>query len=152
MRTLIASLLVFVSFSTIASARTKWLDLTPAFVDCGAEIEQLLVYRVGEIVVIRGTTSDAEKAANAGRIATILGYDRVANLIVVVDQPLTDAALAARGQLALDREPALEGCRFHVASVAGLVSVSGRTLRDDQKALAVEILKHVAGVKDAHWD
>ncbi|HEX7422044.1 MAG TPA: BON domain-containing protein [Thermoanaerobaculia bacterium] len=152
MRILTASLVVFLSFSTIASAQTKYFDLTPAFVDCGVDIEQLLVYRVGEIVVIRGTTSDAEKAANAGRIATVLGYDRVANLIVVVDQPLTDAAIAARGQLALDREPALDGCRFHVASVSGLISVSGRTLRNDQKNLAVEVLKHVAGVKDAHWD
>ena len=109
MRILIASLVVSLSLSTIASAQTKWFDLTPAFVDCGVDIDELLVYRVGEIVVIRGTTSDADKAANAGRIATVLGYDRVANLIVIVDQPLTDAAVAARGQLALDREPGLDG-------------------------------------------
>ena len=152
MRILIASLVVSLSLSTIASAQTKWFDLTPAFVDCGVDVDQLLVYRVGGIVVIRGTTNDADKAANAGKIATLLGYDRVANLIVVVDQPLTDAALAARGQLALDREPGLDGCRFHVASAAGLVSVSGRTARNDQRALAVQVLKHVAGVKDAHWD
>lgn len=152
MRILIASLAVFLSFSTIASAQTKWYDLTPAFVDCGVDVDQLLVYRIGGIVVIRGTTVDADKAANAGRIATFLGYDRVANLIVVVDQPLTDAAVAARGQLALDREPALDGCRFHVASASGLVTVSGSTARDDQKSLAVQVLKRVAGVKDAHWD
>jgi osmotically-inducible protein OsmY len=152
MRILIASLVVFLSFPAIASAQTKWLDLTPAFVDCGVDVDQLLVYRVGGIVVIRGTTSDADKAANAGKIATFLGYDRVANLIVIVDQPLTDAAVAARGQLALDREPELDGCQFHVASASGLVSVSGRTARKDQKGLAVQVLKRVAGVKDAHWD
>ena len=50
-------------------------DLTPAFVDCGADVDELLVYRVGEIVLIRGTTADPTKAAEPGRIATFLGYD-----------------------------------------------------------------------------
>jgi osmotically-inducible protein OsmY len=152
LRAALAGLVVLLAFPAVASAQAKWFDLTPAFVDCGADVEQLLVYRVGGIVILRGTTSDAAKAADAGRIATVLGYDRVANLIVVVDQPVTDASLNARGQRALDLEPSLDGCRFHVSSASGVVLVSGETRRDDQKELAVQVLKRVAGVKDAHWD
>ncbi len=148
----LAALVVLVALPIISSAQTKWLDLTRTFVDCGADIERLLAYQVGGVVILRGTTSDAAKAADAGRIATLLGYDRVANLIVVRDQPATDAALAARGQLALDRDATLDGCRFHVASASGVMTLSGLTERDEQKEIAMDVLKRIPGVKEVHWD
>jgi osmotically-inducible protein OsmY len=152
LRTTVCTLLAVVAFTFAASAQTKVFDLTPAFVDCGADIEELLVYRVGGIVLIRGTTSDAVKAADAGRIATFLGYDRVANLIKVIDEPSVDALIEARGRRQLDLEPMLQGCKFRIDSTLGVVRVSGKVKREAQKALAIEILLGVTGVKGAHWD
>ncbi|HEX9163147.1 MAG TPA: BON domain-containing protein [Thermoanaerobaculia bacterium] len=127
-------------------------DLTPAFVDCGVDIKELLVYRVGGIVLIRGTTADPAKAAEAGRIATFLGYERVANLIRVIDEPAVDGAIEARGRLELDLEPMLAGCRLHVGSTRGAVLVGGTVGGEAQKALAIEVLLRVSGVKEVHWD
>jgi len=144
--------LITVALPFTASAQNKVFDLTPAFVDCGVDVDQLLVYRVGGIVLIRGTTDDASKALNAGRVATFLGYDRVANLIRVVDRPAADALIESRGRLQLDLEPMLEGCTFHVDSTVGVVVVGGTVVRDSQKDIAIQVLLRVKGVKEAHWD
>jgi osmotically-inducible protein OsmY len=151
LRTMLCALIT-IAFPLLASAQTKVFDLTPAFVDCGADIEELLVYRVGGIVLIRGTTDDATKAADAGRIATFLGYHRVANLIRVIDEPAADRLIETRGQLNLDLEPMLAGCKFHIDSALGVVRVGGRVIREAQKALAIEVLLRVAGVKTVDWD
>jgi osmotically-inducible protein OsmY len=151
LRATFCTLIAIVAFPFAASAQTKVFDLTPAFVDCGVEIEELLVYRVGGIVLIRGTTRDAEKAADAGRIATFLGYDRVANLIKVIDDRSVDALIEARGRRQLDLEPMLNGCKFHIDSTLGVVNVGGRVRREAQKPLAIEILLKVAGVKQVQW-
>jgi osmotically-inducible protein OsmY len=142
---------VVLLFPFAAPAQTKVFDLTPAFIDCGADIEELLVYRVGGIVLIRGTTSDATKAADAGRIATFLGYERVANLIKVTDEVADDALIEARGHRQLDLEPMLDGCRLRVDSSLGIVQVGGKVKREAQKTLAIEILLRVTGVREVHW-
>ena len=152
LRTAFCTLLVTFALPFATFAQNKVFDLTPAFVDCGVEIDQLLVYRVGGIVLIRGTTDNATKAADAGRVATFLGYDRVANLIRVVDRPTADASIESRGQLQLDLEPMLAGCRFHVDSNVGVVRVGGTVVREAQKDLAIEVLLRVTGVKEAHWE
>jgi osmotically-inducible protein OsmY len=143
---------VVLLFPFAAPAQTRVFDLTPAFIDCGADIEELLVYRVGGIVLIRGTTSDATKAADAGRIATFLGYERVANLIRVTDGAADDALIEARGHRQLDLEPMLDGCRLSVDSSLGIVQVGGKVKREAQKTLAIEILLRVTGVKEVHWN
>ena len=152
LRAALCALIAFTAFPFAASAQTKVFDLTPAFLECGADVDELLVYRVGGIVIIRGTTGDASKAADAGRIATFLGYDRVANLIRVVDEPATDAQIAARGQRQLELEPMLVGCKFHVDSTLGVVQVRGTVRQAGQKSLAIEILHRLPGVKEVHWD
>ena len=147
-----ACTLVFVlAFPLAASAQTQFIDLTPPFVDCGVDVDQLLVYRVGGIVLIRGTTGDSAKAAEAGRVATFLGYDRVANLIRVIDKPAADRSIEERGHLELDLAPMLEGCKFHIDSTLGVVAVGGSVGHESQKALAIEILLEVSGVKQVHW-
>lgn len=152
LRAALCGLLVIIAFPFAVSAQTDVLDLTPAFLAQGADIDQLRVYRVSGVVLIRGTTLDRAKAEDAGRIATFLGYDRVANLIRVVDGPAADALIAARGQRALDLEPMLDGCRFHVDSTLGVVQVGGRVRQEDQKSLAIGILHRVPGVKEVRWD
>ena len=145
-------LALFVIASPIAAAgETNVVDLTSAFVDCGADIEGLVVLHVGGVVLIRGTTDDTAKAVSAGEIATVLGYKRVANLIRVVDAPAADALIAKRGKRALDLEPMLDGCNFHVSAASGVVSVRGSVKEPRQKILAVEILLQVTGVKDVVW-
>lgn len=139
------------SFPLAAQTQNKVFDLTPAFVEQGADIDQLLVYRVGGIVLIRGTTGDAAKSANAARIATFLGYDRVANLIRVVDEPSVDASIVARAHHDLDLEPMLQGCKFHVVLSRGALIVSGHVQNESQKSLAIEILSRVPGVKQIQW-
>ncbi|HSP14986.1 MAG TPA: BON domain-containing protein [Thermoanaerobaculia bacterium] len=146
------TVVAILAFPFAAPAQTKVFDLTPAFVDCGADIEELLVYRVGGIVLIRGTTSDAAKAADVGRIPTFLGYDRVANLIRVIDEGSADALIEARGRRQLDLEPMLQGCKFQIDSTLGDVRVGGKVKREAQKFLAVEILLRVTGVKEVQWD
>lgn len=153
LRAALCALIAVVAFPFAVPAQTDVVvDLTPLFVARGADIDQLVVYRVSGVLLIRGTTLDRTKAADAGRIATSLGYTRVANLIRVVDGPAADALIAVRGQRALDLEPMLDGCRFHVDSAVGVVQISGRVRNEDQKSLAIGILKRLPGVKEVRWD
>ncbi len=46
----------------------------------------------------------------------------------------------------------LDGCKLHVDSLLGIVSVGGRVVRDEQKSLAIGTLQRVPGVKEVHWD
>jgi osmotically-inducible protein OsmY len=154
-----AALFLLVTLGASAKAKVpelrsefKVFDLTPAFIEQGADIDDLLVYRVGGIVVLRGTTGDAVKATDAVEIATVLGYERVANLIRVVDRPAADAEIAARGKRRLDLESALHGCRFHVESTNGVVRVGGTVRSEGQKELAVQVLRKIPGAKSVHWN
>src|SRR5436305_1318505 len=64
-----------------ASAQSEPVDLTAVFRSSGVDVADLQVYQINGIVLIRGTSADRGKAANAGIVATNLGYARVANLI-----------------------------------------------------------------------
>ena len=151
-RTLCSLLLALTVFCfPLAGEQTREIDLTAEFVDCGADIDELLVLRVGGVVLIRGTTDDGAKAASAGQIATLLGYDRVANLIRVVDAPAADALIVRRGKRALDLERMLHGCNFQLSSSRGVVSLRGKVKEQRQRALAVEILLQVPGVNKVIW-
>lgn len=151
LRNALLALAVFF-FPLAAHTEEKAVDLTADFVDCGADIDELLVLRVGGVVLIQGTTEDRTKAASAGQIATVLGYDRVANLIRVVDAPAADALIVKRGKRALDLERMLHGCNFQLSSTRGVVRLRGKVKEPRQKLLAVEILLQVNGVKDVFWD
>lgn len=152
MKSTLCAVIILIALPLAGAPRKQMLDLTATFADCGVDIDELLVYRISDIVLIRGTTVDRAKAAEAGRVATMLGYDRVANLIRVVDGPAADALIASRGQRELDLEPMLGGCRFRVSSALGVVQVGGEVNRPDQKSLAIGILLRLPGVKAVSWD
>src|SRR6266550_6450700 len=95
-----------------AVAQTDAVDITAAFIRGGAVIEDLKVVQISDVVLILGKTNDVRKAERASHIATALGYQRVANLIVIRDDATDDAAIVYTGQRQLELEPALEGCRF----------------------------------------
>jgi osmotically-inducible protein OsmY len=145
-------LVVALSLPLAASSQTTVVDLTAAFIKNGVVIEGLAVSQISDIVLIRGKTNDRTKAEEASRIATTLGYRRVANLIVITDDVTADAAIVYTGQRRLELEPALEGCRFHVDSNRGVIRLTGRVRRDAQGDLAIAILSRIDGVKAIHPD
>src|SRR5881227_3518291 len=79
------------------------VDLTSSFRTAGvADIDRLAVYEVGGIVIIRGRTDSSDRAAAASRIATQLGYTRVANLVQLTTAP-DDVAIQHAAERALAR-------------------------------------------------
>ena len=153
LRATLLSLVVFmIVFPFAAFAQTNVIDLTAAFIKNGVVIDELAVYQISDILLIRGKTGDRSKAEEAGRMATTLGYHRVANLIVISDDATADAAIAYTGQRRLELEPALEGCRFRVDSNRGVIRLTGRVHRDAQGDLAIAILSRIDGVKAIHPD
>ena len=150
LRVMLMSLLVTVLLPLTAAAQTNAVDLTPAFILNGAVIEGLTVIQISDVVVIRGKTNDPIKSQAVSRMATTLGYRRVVNLIVIRDDAANDAAIVYTGQRRLELEPALEGCRFRIASRLGVIQLTGGVRQEAQKDLAIHILSKVDGVKEVH--
>jgi osmotically-inducible protein OsmY len=136
--------------ASAAHAQVEAVDLTPVFLAGGIEIDRLTVYKISDVVLIRGRTSDPAAAAEAGRLAWTLGYRRVANLIQIVPA-LSDRGIerVASAQLGMERE--LDGCKFQVTSLKGVVQLRGSTVRDIQKDLAIGVLRRIDGVKDVRF-
>jgi len=143
----VATLMPFAVF-----AQTDGVDVTAAFIRGGAVIEDLNVVQISDVVLIRGKTNDKRKAETASHIATVLGYHRVANLIVIRDDATDDAAIEYTGRRQLELERELEGCRFRVDSDRGVIRLTGSVRRDLQSDLAVSILARIDGVKAVHPD
>ena len=145
-----AGLIVGTLVPFAALAQTDAVDVTAAFIKGGAVIEDLKVVQISDVVLIRGKTNDRNKALRAGHIATALGYQRVANLIVIRDDATDDAAIVYTGQRQLELERELDGCRFRVESNLGVIRLTGSVRRDLQSDLAVAILARIDGVKAVH--
>jgi osmotically-inducible protein OsmY len=140
-----AALLPFAAF-----AQTDAVDITAAFIRNGVVIEDLKVVQISDVVLIRGKTNDKKKAIAASRIATTLGYQRVANLIVIRDDATDDAAIEYTGGRQLELERELAGCRFRVVSTLGVIRLTGSVHSEPQSDLAVAILTRIDGVKAVH--
>ncbi len=132
-------------------AQVEAVDLTASFQAGCIEIDRLMVYKISDIVLIRGRTSDVAMAAEAGRLAKSLGYQRVANLIEIVPG-LADSAIERFAERELDMARGLEGCSFQVRSRNGVVRLRGRVQREVQKDFAVVLLSKIDGVKAVHFD
>ncbi len=129
-------------------SQVEVVDLTTVFQAGGIEIDRLLVYKISDIVLIRGRTSDTAMAREAGRFAKSLGYQRVANLIVIV----ADIAIERFAERELDMARPLEGCTFQVSSRKGVVSLRGHVRREIQKDYAVTLLRKIDGVRAVHFE
>ena len=146
--------LVFLCLLIIPSAvqaQVEAVNLTDIFLAGGIEIDRLVVYKISDIVLIRGRTSDAAAAAEAGRFATTLGYLRVANLIVIVPA-LDDRAIERFAARQLDMSRDLDGCRFQITSLKGTVQIRGSVRREIQKDVAIGLLRRIDGVKAVHFE
>lgn len=132
-------------------AQVEAVDLTATFQAGCIEIDRLMVYKISDIVLIRGRTSDVAMAAEAGRLAKRLGYHRVANLIEIVPG-LSDSSIERFAERELDMARGLEGCRFQVSSRNGVVHLRGRVQREIQKDFAVMLLNKIDGVKAVQFE
>src|SRR4029077_1139607 len=130
--TLIATLVLTLIPAASRAADVETIDLTPKFQSAGLKVGGLRAVEVGGIVVLRGRVESAATAAEAGALAQSLGYQRVANLIQVVEPP-DDTAIArlAERHLGLLRE--LDGCQFRVDSDHGVVHLAGKVQYELQK-------------------
>jgi osmotically-inducible protein OsmY len=144
--------LILLAVPVVHAQQPQTSDLTKLFRDGGiTNIERLQVVEIGGIVVIRGRTLDAERAAEAGRFAQSLGYTRVANLVQLAE-PADDAKIqrTAERQLAIHR--ALDGSNVQIASRDGIVRLSGRVSGELQRDLAVQLIRNIDGVRAVYAD
>jgi osmotically-inducible protein OsmY len=143
----ILALATFVMFlQPVASAASPdVVNRTEEFRSAGALIDRLQVHEISGVLIIRGRTSDRAQAEEVSRLATSLGYQRVANLVQVRvddDQNITRAA-----ERELTVHHSLEGCQFRVNSKRGVVSVAGRVRHELQKDVALQVLRKIDGVR-----
>lgn len=141
----IALALVLLAAFSAEGASPATVDVTASLREGGVAISDLRALEVGGIVVLRGTTDDASKAAAATEVATNLGYTRIANLIRVVGLP-DDAKIERTAERQLATR-VLDGCTFHVDSDQGVVTVDGHVQYELQKDVALGILRNIAGVR-----
>ena len=142
-----AVLVTFLPVAYAAGPVPKTVDLTQQFVAAGIHnVDGLRALEVGGIVILRGETYDAANAEAAGNEAQTLGYTRVANLIRVIDPPDDERITrTAERQLATR---ALDGCKFHLDSEHGVLTVSGTVRYELQKDVALSILRDIDGVRE----
>ena len=138
---------VLFAITPAATAATpRATNLTDSFRAAAAGVEQLQVYEISGIVVIRGRTTDKAQAEQLNQYAQSLGYARVANLIQTVKNT-DDAALTRKAEVELSLHRALDGCQFTVSSDNGNVTVAGRVRHELQKDVAVQVLRGIDGVR-----
>ena len=148
-RPALLALLVASLLPVASSGQSEPVDLTAVFRSSGVDVADLQVYEINGIVLIRGTSADRSKAENAGIIATNLGYARVANLIGF-SAVTRDVDIVRFAEGSLVRQRALEGCKFYLDSVNGVVRVGGSVYRELQKDVAIDLLRKIDGVKEVH--
>ena len=108
-------------------------------------VDQLKVYELAGIVVIRGRVIDKADAEILNQYASTLGYTRVANLIQIVKHE--DELIARKAERELSVHRALDGCHFRVTSTGGVVKVSGSVTHELQKDVAMQVLRSIDGVQ-----
>lgn len=140
----IAALIIALSpAATAAVPETR--DLTPNFITAGASIDRLQVYEIAGIVIIRGRAVDKAQAEEVGRVAQSLGYERVANLVQIVENRDAELARAAEVELSVNRS--LDGCKFRVTSDDGVIRVAGEVKHELQKDVAMQVLRSIDGAR-----
>ena len=124
-------------------------NITAAFVNGGVSVDQLQVFEVGGIVLIRGRAYSKADAERAGAFALSLGYSRIANLIQILEPP-DDPAIERAAERELTFYRPLEGCNFTVNSNLGIVRVAGTVQHDMQRDMALQIVRNIEGVREVN--
>jgi osmotically-inducible protein OsmY len=150
------ALLVAVAIPAAALAGAKQQkpatnDLSASFRAANLGIDDLRVVEVGGIVVIRGRAASKANAEAASKMARDLGYERVANLVQIIEPP-DDDAIERRAERALASQRSLDGCNFRLDSSNGSLLVAGTVKYELQKDMAVHVLRGVDGVRTVKSD
>ncbi|HEX8152512.1 MAG TPA: BON domain-containing protein [Thermoanaerobaculia bacterium] len=148
---LVAFFAILISTSALAADVPQATDLTANFTNAGLNVADLRAFEIGGIVVLRGSTNDKSLAEAAGLYATNLGYNRVANLIRVIEAP-DDRAIERRAERTLSMHRALDGCSFQIDSDQGVVHVAGRVRHELQKDVAMQLLRSIDGIREIKTD
>ena len=125
-------------------------DITARFADGGFNITGLRAIEVGGIVVLRGKTYDPAEVARVAEFAHNLGYQRVANVVGLVEAP-DDEMIERRAERALASR-SLDGCTFHIDSQQGVVHVAGRVQFELQKDVAADLVRGIDGVREVKME
>lgn len=141
----IVSILFVLSPAAIAANAPETVDLTNAFRTAGATVDRLQVYEIAGIVIIRGRAADKAQAEELNRVATSLGYVRVANLVQIA--PDRDDEITRKAEVELTVHRSLDGCRFSVTSDKGVVRVAGQVRHELQKDAVAQVLKNIDGIR-----
>jgi osmotically-inducible protein OsmY len=147
--TILAALLVLSIPAIAKDSSPPATDVTAQFASGAFKINGLRAIEVGGIVVLRGKTVDTAEIARLSDFAHNLGYERVANVVSVIEVP-DDVAIERRAERVLATQRSLDGCSFHVDSRAGVVNVAGRVQSELQKDLAINALRNIDGVREVH--
>ena len=141
-----AALLVSLSLAQAATTAPQSNDITASFAAAGLNVPNLVATEVGGIVILRGNAATAEDAARVAVAARELGYNRVANLIRVVE-PVDDAAIQRLAERELSRHRGLDGSKISIKSQQGIVNLAGRVSQELQKDMAVTLVRNIDGVR-----
>jgi osmotically-inducible protein OsmY len=125
-------------------------DITARFADGSFNISGLRAIEVGGIVVLRGKTIDPAEVARVGEYAHNLGYQRVANVVGLVEAP-DDEMIERRAERALASRR-LDGCTFHIDSQQGVVHVAGHVQFELQKDIVVGLIRGIDGVREVKME
>jgi len=145
--TLKAAVLAVVILTTEAAfaATPSTTDLTNKFRGANAAVNQLQVYEISGIVIIRGRTNDKAQAELLSEYARSLGYQRIANLVATTTHD--DATITRKAERELSVNRSLDGCRFRVRSEQGVLYLAGSVSHELQKDVAMQILRSIDGVQ-----
>jgi len=146
-KTLLAFLPILMFVPAIAFGQSDAVDLTTIFIAGGVTVDRLLVYQIGDIVLIRGRTDDPAMAAEAERFAVSRGYRRVANLIEIVPG-IGDAGIEGLARHRLEVAHELVGCSFQIDSRRGIFRLRGQVAHEVQKDIAIQLVGRIDGVRE----
>ncbi|HEX8172391.1 MAG TPA: BON domain-containing protein [Thermoanaerobaculia bacterium] len=136
---------------TAFAATPQATDLTNTFRGAGAAVDQLQVYEIAGIVILRGRVADVSEAAALADYAQSLGYARVANLIQITPAD-NDQQIERLAERELTIHRSLDGCQFQVQSTHGVLHVAGKVRHELQKDVAVQVLRNIDGVRSVQLD
>lgn len=145
----LVTLLITIS-PVVSAAEPEAVNLTETFRTAGANVENLQVYEIAGVVLLRGRVADKAQAEEVGRIAQRLGYARVANLIQINEN--RDVEITRRAEIELTVNRSLDGCKFRVTSEQGNVRVAGLVKHELQKDVAAQVLKNIRGIRSVEFD
>lgn len=111
------------------------------------QIEGLKISIVGEMVVLKGSTSDPNAIAEIEERLRALGHDRIVNGIEL-ERPPSDHAISSAIERELYLSSALAGAEIHVRTSAGIVTLGGSVPDGGLLAAAVQIAKRTKGVRE----